>query len=100
MPILEAAQKFAGGLLRAAVIYDLHTRTIRQVWFTGDMFIQPRRTVADLEAALRDLPVDRLEQRANAFFADRRVDMLTLSPGDFVTLVRLALKQPLLASAP
>ncbi len=100
MPILEAAQKFAGGLLRAAVTWDVRTRTIRQVWFTGDMFIQPRRTVTDLEAALRDLPLDRLEQRVASFFAGRSVDMLTLTPADFIAVVRLALKQPLLASNP
>ena len=97
MPILEAAQKFPGGMLRAAVSWDVRTRTLRQVWFTGDFFIQPRRTVADLEAALRDVPVDRLEQRIGAFFSGRSVDMLTLAPADFTAVVRLALQQPLLA---
>jgi lipoate-protein ligase A len=100
MPIFEAAQKFAGGLLRAAVTWDVRTRTIRQVWFTGDMFVNPRRTIADLEAALRDLPLDRLEQRVASFFAGRSVDMLTLTPADFIAVVRLALKQPMLASNP
>jgi lipoate-protein ligase A len=98
MPILEAVQKFAGGLLRAAVTYDVRTRTLRQVWFTGDVFISPRRTLSDLEAALRDVPVDRLEQRVLSFFSDRQVDLLTLTPQDFVTVVRLALQQPMLAS--
>lgn len=98
MPILEAVQKFAGGLLRAAVTYDVRTRTLRQVWFTGDVFISPRRTLSDLEAALRDVPVDRLEQRVLSFFSDRQVDLLTLTPQDFVTVVRLALPQPMLAS--
>lgn len=98
MPILEAAQKFPGGLLRAAVTYETRTRTLRQVWFTGDLFISPRRTVADLEAALRDLPVDRLEQRIVAFFASHPADMLTLTPADFIAVVRLALQQPLVAS--
>lgn len=100
MPILEAAQKFAGGLLRASVTFDTTTRTLRQVWFTGDIFINPRRTVADLEAALRDLPVDRLQQRIESFFAGRQVDMLTLAPADFVTVVRMAVNQPLLAKHP
>ena len=98
MPILEAVQKFAGGLLRAAVTYDVRTRTLRQVWFTGDVFISPRRTLSDLEAALRDVPVGRLEQRVLSFFSDRQVDLLTLTPQDFVTVVRLALQQPMLAS--
>ncbi|MFN7086414.1 MAG: lipoyl protein ligase domain-containing protein [Burkholderiales bacterium] len=95
MPLLEAVQKFAGGLLRAAVSFDTLSRTIRQVWFTGDIFVNPRRTVADLEAALRDTPLDRIEARIQAFFAGREVDMLTLTPADFVTVIRLAVKQPL-----
>ncbi len=97
MPIVEAEQKFPGGLLRAAVVFDRHTRTIRQVWFTGDFFINPRRTIADLEAALRDLPLDRLEQKVASFFSGRQVDMLTLKPDDFIAVARLALKQPLMA---
>lgn len=97
MPVVEAAQKFAGGLLRATVMFDTLTQTLRQVWFTGDMFVNPRRTIADLEAALRDTPLDRLEARVRAFFSGREVDMLSLTPDDFLAVVRLAVKQPLLA---
>ena len=95
MPILEGVQKFAGGLLRAAVTLDTRTQALRQVWFTGDIFISPRRTVADLEAALRDLPLDKLETRVQSFFSERKADMLSLAPQDFITVVRLAVKQPL-----
>jgi lipoate-protein ligase A len=95
MPILEAVQKFAGGLLRAAVTLDTRTRTLRQVWFTGDVFVSPRRTLADLEAALRDLPLGKLESRVEAFFNERKADMLSLTPADFISVVRLAVKQPL-----
>lgn len=100
MPIVEAAQKFAGGLLRAAVSFDTRTQTIRQVWFSGDFFVNPRRAVADLEAALRDLPLDRLERRIGQFFAERPVDMLALTPSDFLTVVRAAVGYPLLEQNP
>jgi lipoate-protein ligase A len=96
-PILEAAQKFAGGTLRASVIFDTTIQTIKQVWFTGDIFVKPRRTVADLEAAVSDLPVDRLAQKIERFFASCPADMHSLSPADFIAVVRLAVKQPLLA---
>lgn len=96
MPILEGAQKFPGGLLRAAVTFDTLTRTIRQVWFTGDIFVSPRRTIADLEAALRDTSLERLEARVRGFFTGREVDMLSLTPDDFVNVVRLAIKQPVI----
>jgi lipoate---protein ligase len=100
MPILEAVQKFAGGLLRVSVTFDTRTRMIRQVWFTGDIFVNPRRAIADLEAALRDLPADRLAQKIRWFFASRPVDMLSLTPNDFLTVVQLALRQPVLAQNP
>jgi lipoate-protein ligase A len=100
VPIVEAVQKFAGGLLRASVSLDTKTQTIKQVWFSGDIFVNPRRTVADLEAALRDLPLEALERKVERFFADRPVDMLALTPNDFLTVVRAAVGWPLLAQNP
>jgi lipoate-protein ligase A len=97
MPILEAAHKIATGTLRASVVFDTTTQTIKQVWFTGDMMVKPRRIVADLEAALSDLPVDRLAARIEGFFANLPADMRSLTPADFITVVRLAVKRPLLA---
>lgn len=93
MPIVEATQKFAGGLLRASVAYDTATRRIKQVWLTGDMFVSPRRAVADLEAALKDTSSDNLAANIEAFFVVREVDMLTLAPADFVAVVKLAIAQ-------
>jgi lipoate-protein ligase A len=90
LPILEAAQKFAGGMLRAAVAYDRTARRIKQVWFTGDIFVNPRRTVNDLEAALKDVSAEDAEGIVTRFFAERTVDMLTLTPADFVTVLRQA----------
>lgn len=100
MPLLEAAQKFAGGLLRATVMFETTTRTIRQVWFTGDFVVKPRRTMADLEAALRDLPASRLAHKIEWFFASRPVDIPALTPEDFITVVRRAVGRPLLARNP
>jgi len=94
LPILEAQQKFAGGLLRVSVTFDLLTQTLRQVWFTGDIFVSPRRLIADLEAALKDTPLDRLEAKVRGFFHGRPFDALALAPEDFIAVVRLALKQP------
>lgn len=96
MPVLEAVQKFPGGLLRAAVKFETPTQTIRQIWFTGNLAVNPRRTVADLEAALRDLPLSRLVPKVEWFFASRPVDIGALTRDDFVTVVRRAVGQPLL----
>ncbi len=93
MPILEASQKFTGGLIRAALTYDRATDRIKQVWFSGDFFVQPKRTIADLEAALRDTEAQAVARNVEAFFATRRVDMLGLEAADFVTVLEAALAQ-------
>ncbi|MBI2313331.1 MAG: lipoate--protein ligase family protein [Betaproteobacteria bacterium] len=100
MPILEAAQKFAGGLLRAAVSFDVEAKRVKQVWFTGDIFVNPRRTVNDLESTLKDIALERLESAVREFFAARQVDMLSLTPRDFVTVVNLAIARADRLSAP
>lgn len=89
-PLLEAVQKFAGGLLRVRVAYDKPTERIKQVWFTGDVFLQPKRTLADLEAHLRDSLLERLDDNVKTFFSGRQVDMLGLSPDDFATVIKAA----------
>lgn len=91
MPLLEAVRKFPGGLLRVRVAFDRRTQRIKQVWFTGDVFVTPKRTIADLESVLRDIPLERLEQKVQDFFAQREVDMLLLTPDDFIAVVRMAL---------
>ena len=97
VPVLEGVREFAGGSLRASVIFDEATRTIRRVWFTGDLPVQPRRIVPDLEATLHDLPVERLTRAVERFLAGRPVAPSALGPADFIGVVQLALKQTILA---
>lgn len=92
-PLLTATRKFSGGLLRATVAFDALTRRIKQVWFTGDFFISPRRTIADMEAALKDSPVNMADKRIADFFAGCDADMLLLTPDDFALVLRDALAQ-------
>lgn len=99
MPLFESVQKFGGGLLRASLTYDRLTHRIKQVWFSGDISVSPRRTIVDLEAALRDTSVERLERNVRVFFSGREVGMLTLTPDDFIAVIRLAVKQPIVAAS-
>jgi len=92
-PIVEAMQKFPGGLVRVSVAYDRARQRIKQVWFSGDLFVSPKRTIADLEAALRDTDVVDCQRRVHAFFAEREVDLLGLQPADFVAVIQLAVSQ-------
>jgi len=92
-PTLNAVRKFSGGLLRASVAFDRSQNRIKQVWFSGDVFISPRRALADLEAALRDTLAEQLALNVKQFFAGRSVDMLTLTADDFVSVLHEALTQ-------
>ena len=92
-PTLDAVRKFSGGLLRVSVAFDRTQSRIKQVWFSGDIFISPRRSLADLEAALRDTLAEQLALNVKQFFAGRTVDMLTLTADDFVSVMHEALAQ-------
>ncbi len=100
-PTLEGVYRCSGGLMRAAVALDTHRARIKQVWLTGDFFVNPRRMVPDLEAALRDTPVDALRSNVERFFADYPVEMLMLSADDFYRALDSALQsgQPTQAQA-
>jgi lipoate-protein ligase A len=99
-PVCAASHKVADGVLNASLVYDRPAQLIRQVWFTHDRAIKPQRVIVDLEAALRDTAVARLEHNVRGFFVGRAVDMAALTPRDFVAVVRRALKLPLVAQNP
>ncbi len=91
-PTLEAVYRSKGGILRVNLKLDLRRQRIAQVWFHGDFFVHPRRTIPDLEAALKDIPVKEVESCISDFFRQRQVDMLLLRAADFTAAVREALR--------
>jgi lipoate-protein ligase A len=98
MRLLQAVRTVGGGTLRAALKYETSMRTIRQVWFSGDIpSAAPRRMLSDLEATLRDVPMSRLARQVEAFFAGRPRFGGGATPADFVAVVRLAVGEPLAA---
>jgi len=90
-PLIEGVHKAEGGLLRVTLALDLPKGRIKQAWFTGDFFVNPRRVIADLEAALRDSPLDHVRPTVDAFFHDYPAEMLRLCPADFVHAIENAL---------
>ena len=90
-PTLQATLKLPAGLVEVRVNYDAARQRILQLWFSGDFFISPRRTIADLEACLRDSDVHAVQRNVETFFAQRTVDMLGLCAQDFVAVIQSAL---------
>lgn len=56
---------------------------IREVLFTGDFLVTPPRTVFDLEASLRNVPVGEAGAAVERFFSRANVGLLSVSPTDF-----------------
>lgn len=89
-PLLTGLHKSAGGLIRASVLADTHKGRIKQVWFTGDFFVNPKRMVADLEGALRDTPLADYRENIGQFFDRYPVEMLLLGRSDFIAALEAA----------
>ena len=88
----SAMRKTTGGLVRVMATVDTVRERLKQVFITGDFFINPRRAIVDLEAALRDLALERVDETVDAFFKNRTVEMLLLTPEDLKAVLREALR--------
>ena len=93
LTLLQVQLQTAAGRLRAAMAYDCPTRVIRQAWFATEPALAPPRVLADLEAALRHLPADRLAQRIERFIAGRQPDLRPFAAADFVEALQRTLGQ-------
>ena len=91
--VLEGACESAGGTVRAMLRLDGTggNRRIREVLLAGDFFISPPRTIYDLEAALRGVPVGAVADAIAAHFRGASIDMLSVSPTDFGEAIRAAI---------
>jgi len=90
-PLAEAMLRSPGGLMKCCVIVDRKRQRLKQVWLTGDFFIKPRRLIADLESALRNISIAELAQRVEGFFADYDSELLMLRPEDFTQAIQAAI---------
>ncbi len=91
MASASALRKTSGGLVRVMLKVDTARERLKQAFITGDFFINPRRAVVDLEAALRDVAVEDINGIVAAFFAERRIEMLMLTPADIIAVMHDAL---------
>jgi lipoate-protein ligase A len=90
-PVREAIHRCAGGTLRACLHVDTVKQRIKQAWITGDFFVNPKRLVVDLEAALRNTAIDNVNNTIDNFFSRYDVEMLLLNKDDFAQVIQKAL---------
>ena len=91
--VQSASQTGAGGTITVyARLAGAQRDRIDRVLITGDFFVTPPRTVFDLEAALRNVPVAEAGEAVERFFTQARVGLLSASPADFRSAVEAALR--------
>jgi len=64
---------------------------VRAALITGDFFITPPRVIYDLESRLRGVYLDELIGVIQTFFEESQVEVLSVSPDDFIASVENAL---------
>lgn len=89
---LNATYKTKAGLIRASCVVDVKRRMLKQALVTGDFFISPVRTIFDLEAELKDIPLNEVGSRVESFFRCKKPQM-SVTSADFVTCLSIALEK-------
>ncbi len=83
-----ASRQTPGGFIEASILMRGGAAgRIDRVLIAGDFFVTPPRVVADLEAHLRDRPVDGLESLAGEFLARQGAQFLGAGQGDIVSVL-------------
>jgi lipoate-protein ligase A len=88
---LEARYKTKGGLIRVSLVMDALTNQIQSSLITGDFTVYPKRTIFDLEAALKGTYAKDMEQTVLDFFDRTQPSIPHIEPGDFVKVISEAI---------
>ena len=64
---------------------------VREVLLTGDFFVTPPRVIYDLESRLRGVFLEDFEGTIQSFFEQSGVEVLSVTPEDFIASFRNAL---------
>jgi lipoate-protein ligase A len=91
--MLRSIYKVDGGLLRVHMHVDAKRRYIKQVLITGDFFVDPARTIYDLEAWFKSTPIGDLKENLHEFFVEKQPRFLGLSENDIYQAISEALEK-------
>lgn len=89
--VLTGSHSGPGGTVSAYVRLEGPARDrIREVLIAGDFFVTPTRTILDLEARLRGVPVAQAGAAVDEFLAQAKVGLLTVAASDFRAAIEAA----------
>ncbi len=88
-PEVSAVRKTQGGLMRASLTMDKNLNTIKYALLTGDFFVFPQGAIMDLEARLKNVPLEEVDVRniVNEFFASTQAQIIGVTPDDLIGLI-------------
>jgi len=81
-----------GNLAAYVRLEGMQNDRIREVIFTGDVFVTPPRTIMDLEACLRRKKLVDVAGEVEAFFKSANVGMVSLKPSEFADAILEAVR--------
>ena len=89
---LAGLHQSPGGTIRSYIRLEGPAQNrIRAALITGDFFITPPRIIYDLEASLRGVYIEHLDEAVRGFFEAAQVEVLSVSADDFIASIRNAL---------
>ena len=93
--VLRASLKTRGGLIRVCLVADPPARRINYALVTGDFFAFPKNTIMDLEARLKDIPLDdtSISNAVLGYFRQEKPDIPFTRPEDFIDVLQEAARK-------
>ena len=93
--VLRSSRKTRGGLIRVSVVADPPARRINYALITGDFFAFPQNTIMDLEAALKDTPLDgkSLRNAVLSYFREEKPEIPFTKAEDFIGVLQEAARK-------
>lgn len=90
---LRSSYKAKGGLIRISARVDTKRKCLKDILITGDFFVNPQRTIFDLEAYLRNTPLESVKETIDKFFEEKKPELLYLNEEDFYKAIYSALEK-------
>ncbi len=92
---VQSSYKADAGMIRYTLVVNLSQRRLKDIYITGDFLSFPSRSLYDLEAALRGMPLDRQQIMAviQDFFDSERITIPGMSVDDFTKPLLQALEK-------
>jgi len=97
--VLRSSLKTRGGLIRVSLVTDPPARRINYALVTGDFFAFPKNTIMNLEARLKDLPLDArsIRRAVRRYFTEEGPEIPFTRPEEFVGVILEAARKTELA---